>query len=84
MIQSERAPGRFAARIAAEAGAALIGIALLVCAAAADQRWLDRHFLPAFFATHGVYVLAASFTRFVMAALGVGLALRDRSGARNE
>ncbi len=57
---------------------AFIGVALLVCAYLATQPWLDRHFLPAFFASHRTYVLAESAARIVMAALGLTLALFAR------
>jgi hypothetical protein len=72
----------FAARVVAEVLAALIGMALLACALAADRQWLDRHFLPAFFASRRVYVLAAWFARIAIAALGVlALIARPRIGA---
>jgi hypothetical protein len=65
-------------RLLAEMAVASGGIALLVCALGADHRWLDRHFLPSFFAPRFVYVLAASLARMVMAALGVVLAFVAR------
>jgi hypothetical protein len=73
---------RFAARVVAEIALVLIGIALLVCAFAADHQWLDRHFLPSFVVSRRVYVLAASLVRVVTAVLGVALALvwRPRIG----
>ena len=72
-----------AVRVVAEILVALIGMALLGCALAADRQWLDRHFLPAFFATRRVYVLAACLARIAIAALGAALALgaRPRIGA---
>jgi len=59
-----------------------LGAALLVCALAANQRWLDRHFLPSFFLPHRWYVVIESSVRFVMAAIGIWLALvvRPRLG----
>ncbi len=71
-----------AARLFAEIAVALIGMALLVCAVVADHRWLDRHFLPAFFVSRRVYVVAASLARFLVATLGVALVLvvRPRIG----
>jgi hypothetical protein len=69
---------RFAARVFAEILIALIGIAFLVCALAADRRWLDRHILPLFFAPPMVYVKAAWLARILLAALGVTLALVAR------
>lgn len=78
MEQSEHST----APLVAEIVLASIGIALLVCALLADHRWLDRHFLPAFFVSRRVYVLAASLARFLLAALGVALVLvvRPRIG----
>jgi hypothetical protein len=70
---------RFAASVAAEIVVALIGIALLACAFRADHAWLDRHFMPSFFVSRRVYVLAASSVRVVAAALGVALAFVARS-----
>jgi hypothetical protein len=72
-----------AVRAIAEILAAFVGVALFACAVAADRQWLDRHFLPAFFASRRVYVLAASLARIAIAALGAALALvaRPRIGA---
>jgi len=69
---------RAAARTSAEIAAVLTGIALVVCALAADGRWLDRHFLPPFFVSRHVYVLVASLARIVLAALGAAIALFAR------
>ena len=73
---------RFAARIVGETVVALIGIALLACAVAANQRWLDRHFLPAYNVSRHVYVLVESFARVVTAAIGAAFAIvvRPRFG----
>ena len=62
----------------AEITVATIGGALLTCALAANQRWLDRHFLPSFFLPRHWYVLMQTFVRLVMAAFGVSLALFAR------
>lgn len=72
----------WAARVIAEIAVASIGGALLACALAANQRWLDRHFLPSFFLPRHWYVLLETFVRLLMAALGVWLALvaRPRAG----
>jgi hypothetical protein len=72
----------------AELVVAFTGSALVVCALLANQRWLDRHFLPSFFVTRHSYVLLETSVRIVTAALGVSLALvaRPRIGrfaARN-
>src|ERR1700730_11982477 len=69
---------RVAARLVAEIAVACIGIALLACAIAADQRWLDRHFLPTPSVSRRLYVLLESFARIAAAALGAALALVAR------
>jgi hypothetical protein len=66
------------ARAIAEIAIASIGAALLAGAVAANQRWLDRHFLPSWFLPRHWYVLIESSVRVVMAALGVLLALFAR------
>src|SRR6185295_11916912 len=45
---------------------------------AANQRWLDRHFLPSWFLPRHWYVALETFVRVVMATLGVSLALFAR------
>jgi hypothetical protein len=69
----------FATRMITEIAVAFAGTALLVCAIVADQRWLDRHFLPSLFMPRHAFVLAATTARVVTAALGVALALVLRS-----
>jgi hypothetical protein len=73
---------RFAARIVGESVVALIGVALLACAFGANQRWLDRHFLPAYNVSRRAYVLVESLARVLTAAIGAALALvvRPRLG----
>jgi hypothetical protein len=73
---------RVAARLVTEIAVASIGGALLACALAANQRWLDKHFLPSFFLPRHWYVLMEALVRLVMAVLGVSLALvaRPRAG----
>ena len=61
-----------------EGAVAAIGIALLVCAVLANQRWLDRHFLPSWFLPHRWYVLIESSVRLVIASVGVWLVLLVR------
>jgi hypothetical protein len=63
----------------AEIAIASIGAALVVCAILANQRWLDRHFLPSWFLPHRWYVLIESSVRAVMATVGVSLALFARA-----
>jgi hypothetical protein len=64
--------------VIAEIAVASIGAALLACAVTADQRWLDRHFLPTPSVSRRLYVLIESFVRVAAAALGVWLALVAR------
>jgi hypothetical protein len=73
-----RRPGRPVARVIAEIVLASVGAALLAGALAANQRWLDRHFMPSWFLPRPWYVRIEMFIRFVMAALGVALALVAR------
>ena len=72
-----RTSGRLA-RVIAEIAVASIGGALLACALAANQDWLDRHFLPSFFLPRHWYVRIEAFVRLMMAALGVSLMLLAR------
>jgi hypothetical protein len=64
--------------VVAEIAVAFIGAALLAGGIAADQRWLDRHFLPTPSVSRQLYVLMESFTRVAAAALGAVLALVAR------
>lgn len=68
----------FIARLVAEASVVCVGGVLLVCAIAANQQWIDRHFLPAFFVSRHTYVLVESVIRIVIAALGLILVLLAR------
>ncbi len=68
----------FAARVVTEIAIASIGAALVACAVAADQQWLDSHFLPPFFVSRHSYVLAESSLRAVAGGFGVILALVAR------
>jgi hypothetical protein len=72
------APGRVAARIAAEIVVVASGALLLAWAVAADRQWFDSHFLPAFFVSRRAYVLAQSSARIVAAVLGALLVLVAR------
>ena len=58
-----------------------LGLALAVSAVLANQRWLDRHFLPSWFLPHRWYVLIESSVRVTIAAAGV-VARAHRAGAR--
>jgi hypothetical protein len=67
-----------AARAMVEIVVALIGVAFLAGALAANQRWLDSHFLPSWFLPRHWYVVLETSVRVVMATLGVSLALVAR------
>jgi hypothetical protein len=54
---------------------AFSGVALSVSAVLANQRWLDRHFLPSFYTERSRYVLIESLVRIILAILGALLAL---------
>jgi hypothetical protein len=65
--------------VAIEIAIAALGIALVVSAALATQRWLDRHFLPSWFLLHRWYVLIETSVRVTIAAAGASLALPARA-----
>ena len=69
------------ARVSAEILVALIGGAFLVCAIVANQRFLDRHFVPSFFLPRQWYVVLQASSRLVMAAFGLWLVAVGRSRA---
>jgi hypothetical protein len=71
-------PDRRKARLIAEIAIAFVGVALLVSAILANQRWLDHHFLPSFYVSRNRYVTIESVVRITIAALGVALALVGR------
>jgi hypothetical protein len=68
----------FAARVMAELVIGALGVALVICALAANQPWLDRHFLPSFLFPHDSYVLAETVVRWVMGGVGLLLLVRTR------
>src|SRR5712692_2003578 len=72
----------FWARVIAETAVASVGIALLSCALIANQRFLDRHFVPSFFLPRHWYVVLQTCGRVAMAILGtwLGLVARRRTG----
>src|SRR2546429_2650538 len=67
-----------AARLTAEIVVGFIGAAFLSCAIVANQRFLDRHFVPSFFLPRHWYVLIQTSSRLAMAVLGTWLALVAR------
>lgn len=70
------------ATIGVERTTAAFGIALIIAAAAANQSWLDRHFLPSFFIPRHWYVLIETIVRGAIAAAGASLVIgRSRVAA---
>ena len=65
-------------RLTVEIATTIVGAALVVCAVAANQSWLDRHFLPSFFMPRDWYVRLETFVRLAVGATGVSLALLAR------
>ena len=69
----------FGARVVAEVAVAFIGSTFLVCAIVANQRFLDRHFVPSFFLPRHWYVVLEMSGRLAFAAVGVWLLTAARS-----
>jgi hypothetical protein len=65
--------GRAHPSTTAQLAVTALGIALAAGAIAANQQWLDRHFLPSFFVTRAWYVRAETIVRIAMAIVGVAL-----------
>jgi hypothetical protein len=61
-----------------EVAIALVGSAMLGCAIAANQAWLDRHFLSDFFIPRQSFLRVETGTRIAVGALGVLLMLPAR------
>jgi hypothetical protein len=61
---------------------ACAGAGLIVCAIAANQRWLDAHFLPDFFVPHATFVAVETVIRVAVAVIGLAVILLHRSLAR--
>jgi len=55
-----------------------IGTLLLSCALIANQKFLDRHFVPSFFLPHDWYVVIQTTARLAMAIMGAWLAFVAR------
>jgi hypothetical protein len=77
-VPPDRRFARIAARVAAEIAITLIGGALVAGALAANQPWLDKHFLPSWFLPRRWYVWIETAVRLVMAAVGLALAFCAR------
>jgi hypothetical protein len=63
-------------------GVAVTGVALVAAAIAANQRWLDRHFLPSFFLTRHRYMQIETMVRLAFAVTGVSIVFVARFTAR--
>jgi len=61
---------------------ASVGLAIVVCALVANQRWLDGHFLPSFFLSRNSYVLVESAIRLATAGFGLLLVFIARWAGR--
>ena len=75
-------PESFYARVIAETAVASLGTALVLCALIANQRFLDRHFVPSFFLPRHWYVVIQTSARWGMLILGAWLVVvaRRRAG----
>jgi DNA-binding NarL/FixJ family response regulator len=65
-------------RITIEFVLAAAGVVLVVCALAANQSWLDRHFLPSFVIDRVQYVRIETAIRIASATIGLALAIVAR------
>jgi len=66
-----------------EIAIASAGVVLIAAAIAANQAWLDRHFLPDFFIARETFVRTENSVRVVVALIGVALALIVRRPLAN-
>jgi hypothetical protein len=73
-----RGRSSFWVRLITETVVASLGILLLCCAVIANQRFLDRHFVPSFFLPRDWYVAIQTSTRLAMAFVGAWLAFVAR------
>src|SRR5437016_14664936 len=62
----------------AEIAVAGIGCALIAAAAAANQAWFDRHFLPSYWTPREEIVRNELFVRIGVAVIGVAIVLLAR------
>jgi hypothetical protein len=80
-MRNRQAAGYNGARLLAEILVASIGVALLACALVANQRWLDRNFVPSFFLPRHSYVVFQTLARLGMSIMGAWLLLIARPHA---
>jgi hypothetical protein len=66
-----RVPRHFGRDVAIEVAVAFAGVVLIGAAIAANQAWLDRHFLPSFFLPRQWYVLIETIVRVSLATIGL-------------
>src|SRR5437763_12334237 len=71
-----------ASRRVAEIAVACIGCALIAAAAAANQAWFDRHFLPSFWTPREEIVRTELLVRIAVAVAGAAIVLLARIVAR--
>ena len=78
----EQRSKHFGARVLTEIVVASIGGIFLASAIVANQRFLDRHFVPSFFLPRHWYVVLETFGRVVIGAVGLWLmaCVRSRAG----
>src|SRR5579859_1392981 len=76
-----RRPEHFRARVIAEITVASIGILFLASGLAANQQFLDRHFVPSFLFPRHWYVALETFIRLCMAIFGALLVFIARPHA---
>lgn len=76
--RSENAVTRFVAELVVAA----VGVVCVAIAIGANQRWLDRHFLPSFLLPHSWFTLIETTVRVALAVLGAWLltSARRRTG----
>jgi hypothetical protein len=82
-IASPRRAARFAIpyRAIAAVGLTFIGVALLVAALAANQPWLDRHFMPSFLLPRRRYVQIEMIVRLFLGTIGASFVFMARPAA---
>jgi hypothetical protein len=75
-VRTERTAGRTVAEVAT----AVAGLLLVAVVLGANQRWLDRHFLPSFFLPRQWYVRIETIVRVAIGVAGALLASAARQG----
>ena len=79
IASAREGPENVTARVIAEIAVALVGTVLLACAIGANQRFLDRHFVPSFFLPRHWYVVLQTSARVFMGIVGACAVLVVRS-----